>query len=238
MKAGSTGRRLEPDGPAPRVASSAVLLLCMATVAAVALIPDWPHRHLDDPSYWGVIGYGLIFALLVLRRKAAWRAGGPNRRLLLAFLVGLPLIYVANRLRFGGSEAEMAVELGGLGIWAALAWFARRSDAALWLGCVAHSLWDALHFGRVGFVPDWYVAACLAVDVGLGAYVILNLRDAGPEQDRPPSDRAWPEHGSTGQVDRLARLASARHPGAVQTVDEQGRYPVGLTGHEPPHPEP
>ena len=45
-----------------------------------------------------------------------------------------------------------------------------------WVLCVGHAAWDALHFDRVGFVPDWYVAACLAVDIGLGAFVLLNLR--------------------------------------------------------------
>ncbi len=148
----------------------------MASFAALAVVPDWPHRHLDDPSYWGLLGYLIVFAVFLARPRASWAAGGSARRLIRLFLLGLPLVYVADWLRFGGTSLEFAVELAGLGLWVVLAVLARRSDLALWLGCVGHAAWDALHFGRVGFVPDWYVAACLAVDIGLGAFVLLNLR--------------------------------------------------------------
>lgn len=46
----------------------------------------------------------------------------------------------------------------------AFAYSARDSDVPLWLGCAAHGLWDALHFGRVGFIPEWYAASCMAAD--------------------------------------------------------------------------
>ena len=148
----------------------------MVSFAALAVVPDWPHRHLDDPSYLGLLGYLIVVALLLLRPRASWAAGGSARRIIQLFLLGLPLVYVADWLRFGGTSLELVTELAGLGIWVVLAVLARRSDIALWSGCVGHAAWDALHFDRVGFVPDWYVAACLAVDIGLGAFVLLNLR--------------------------------------------------------------
>ena len=160
----------------PKVAPR--ILLAVASFAALAVVPDWPHRHLDDPSYWGLLGYLIVFAMLLVRPRASWGIGGSARGIIRLFLLGLPLVYVADWLRFGGSSLEFVAEVAGLGIWVVLAVLAGRSDIALWSGCVGHAAWDALHFGRVGFVPDWYVAACLAVDIGLGAFVLLNLRHA------------------------------------------------------------
>ena len=54
-------------------------------------------------------------------------------------------------------------------------------SVALWLGCVVHGVRDVLHFGRVEFIQDWYVAACL----GLGAIVLLSLRAPSAVRDRP-----------------------------------------------------
>jgi hypothetical protein len=154
---------------------SANLLLVMATIAALTVVPDWPHRNVADPNYWGVA----VLILVVLKRGGrSWNPGSANRRAILAFLVlVLPVVYVADRLRFGGSHLELGIEAGGLGCWVILAVIARRSDLALWLGCALHGLWDAAHFGRVGFVPEWYAAACIAADVGLGAFVLIRLRE-------------------------------------------------------------
>lgn len=139
-----------------------------------------------------MLGYGVVFLLLTLRRGRSWEPGSGQRRVVVAFLLGLPVVFVASRLRFGGSGAALAVELGGLAIWLGVAAAARRSDAALWAGCAGHGIWDALHLGRAGFIPDWYVAACLAVDVGLGAYALLGLREA-----RSPQARSGPPAGSS-----------------------------------------
>lgn len=155
---------------------NASLLLVLAALAALAVLPDWPQRHLGDPSYWGVLGFLVLVVLVLRHRRGSWTSGSGNRRTIVAFLFLVPLVYVADWLRFGGSSLELAIELVGLAVWAALALFARRSDFVLWLGCVLHALWDAAHFGRVSFVPEWYSAACIAADVGLGAFVLILLR--------------------------------------------------------------
>lgn len=163
---------------------SANLFLIVTTFAALVMVPDWPHRHLQDPSYWGVAGFVVVVLRILYRPDGSWAQGGANRRTVRIFLAGLPLIYVADWLRFGGSGWELAIQAAGLGVWVFLAVRARSSDLALWFGCVAHGLWDAAHFGHVSFVPQWYVAACIAADVGLGAYVLLQLKAAS--WDRAP----------------------------------------------------
>lgn len=154
------------------------VLLTLATVAALLVVPDWPHRHLGDPSYWGIIGYLVVFFALVARGSRSWSPGSANRRVTRLFLAGLPVIYMAHWIRFNGSTGELAVQLGGVAIWLAFTVASGRSDVALWVGCMAHALWDGAHFDRVGFVPGWYASACLAVDIGFGAFVLLCLRES------------------------------------------------------------
>ncbi len=160
--------------------SAPFFLLGLATLAALSVVPDWPHRHLDDPSYWGLLGYLAVFLSLCVRRPRTFATDTSDRRLIRLFLLGLPLVFVADWLRFGGSTAELGIELLGLAIWVGLAFRSGRSDLALWMGCAAHAVWDGLHYGRVDFVPGWYVTACLAADIGLAAFVLLVLRGEGP----------------------------------------------------------
>jgi hypothetical protein len=150
-------------------------VLAVAALAVAAVVPEWPLAGVTNPSYWGVAGF-LVFVLLVLfGGGTSWSPGSLNRRLVITFLVGLQLVYVANWMRFGGSSLELGVQLGGLLVWLAFAAVGRRSDTALWIGCVLHGLWDAVHFGRIEFVPQWYGALCIAADVAVGAYVLNQL---------------------------------------------------------------
>ena len=152
------------------------LVLALSGIAVLAVVPEWSAAGLTDPSYWGAVGFVTLVLLLLPRGGRSWSPGSANRRLVVAFLVALPLLYLAHWLRFGGSSVELAIQLGGLVIWLALAALGRRSDTPLWLGCVLHGLWDAVHFSRVGFVPEWYGAACIVADVALGAFVSIRLQ--------------------------------------------------------------
>jgi len=45
------------------------------------------------------------------------------------------------------------------------------------IGIVVHGLaWDAWHYRNSTYIPDWYVIACLAVDLSFGAYVAARIR--------------------------------------------------------------
>ena len=90
------------------------LILVIGTVSAVLVVPDWPHRHLTDPSYWGLVGF-LVFVVLVFSRASrSWAPSGLNRRLMRLFLLGLPIIYVANCLRWNGGVTELVIQVVGL----------------------------------------------------------------------------------------------------------------------------
>jgi hypothetical protein len=177
--AGTGSRNTAARAEEPMAPQLHRLFLVVATLTALVVVPDWPQAHLDDPSYWGVVGFLVVVAIVLYGGSGSWQPGGRERRLILILLLGLPVVYVANWARWGGSWSALSVELGGLAVWVGFAVKARTSNTALGLGVAGHGVWDALHFGRTGFIPDWYVAACIAADLGLGAFVLLTLAQTG-----------------------------------------------------------
>ncbi|MFN1834269.1 hypothetical protein AB2B38_003310 [Balneola sp. MJW-20] len=153
------------------------LLLLLATTAALAVIPDWPIFHLDNPSYWSMMGFLYLTIGLVVLPDSSWKKGSTNRNLIIAFLAIVQLVYIANWIRYGESETDLIIQVVGSILWLIFAFKARQSNSVLWLGCILHALWDAAHFGRVEFIPDWYATACLAADIGIGAFVLLSISD-------------------------------------------------------------
>lgn len=147
-----------------------------ATLACLAVVPDWPHRHLDDPSYWGVIGYGLAVLAVGRLRLTGRRGTHAERRLLALFLAGMPVVYLACGLRFGASAGWMLGETAAaLVFWGMAVAGLRRRGSWLAVGIVAHGMWDTAHHslwpqGLEGPVPDWYVVACLLIDGAVGLY--------------------------------------------------------------------
>jgi hypothetical protein len=65
----------------------------------------------------------------------------------------------------------------GTTIFAAIAVLGvKRSPWFLAIGMVLHGLtWDTWHYKNSTYIPDWYVIACLAVDLALGAYVAARV---------------------------------------------------------------
>lgn len=157
-----------------------------ATMALFWIVPDWPLRHLDDPSHWGILGYAGTLALLAVR--GWWAHDDPSRRRpLLWFLVAMPVIYLADWLRFGGRPAWLVVELAGAGAyWVCARLAVTRSVWYLPVGIAGHALWDIAHYGRAAFVPDWYALGCAVVDVAMGLFAGLLLAPSrwGSDRDR------------------------------------------------------
>lgn len=165
----------------------ASLPLAAVTAGLILVVPGSPLAHLDDPSYWGVLGYLVALALLFGPRLAGRRRPRQERRVLLLFLVGMPVVYLADWLRFGGGPGWLAVELAGAALYWTLAWRWRASVPWLAAGIAAHGLWDLAHWGRTPFVPDWYALGCFAVDLALALHVLGDQPRA-----RPPVPAASP----------------------------------------------
>lgn len=154
-----------------------LLPVAAATWTLFWLVPGFPLAHLDDPGHWGVLGYLLVLALVLRLRLKGARGTRSERRLLALFLAGMPVVYVADWLRFGGPPAWLWIELLGVVCFWALALLGwRRSPWFLVAGLFAHGLWDAAHTGRTGFVADWYTVGCFLVDLAFAVYAAGQVR--------------------------------------------------------------
>jgi hypothetical protein len=151
-----------------------------ASLIGLSFVPEWSLRHLREPVYLGVLGFLFVLVLLASRSSRGWSEGSGNRQVITLFLVGLPLVYVFSWILLPTDAAHLWLEILGLVFWLGFAWRALRSDLALWLGCAAHAAWDVGHLGWATFIPEWYVWACLAIDLGLGCFVFLSLRRPMP----------------------------------------------------------
>ena len=158
-------------------------LLLPVVAAAIALfwiVPEVPLVHLDDPSHWGVLGYAVTL-VGVVARVLGRRSAASERRWMVGFLVGMPLIYVADWVRFGGSIGWLGIELVGVVLYGGVAWLSiRRLPWFLAGGIAGHAVWDAAHYDATGFVPNWYIVGCIVVDVALGLYVAGRLLGPRP----------------------------------------------------------
>lgn len=89
-------------------------------------------------------------------------------------LIIAALIYVFFALRMPSIQ-WIAIELGGVLIYTIFAIAALR-HALFWLGIgwILHIVWDAvLHAnGYPGYVPLWYIDACIGFDIVVGVYIL------------------------------------------------------------------
>jgi hypothetical protein len=157
----------------------ALVLLVAQLGISLAMLPDSPFAHLTEPTYLAALASIAVTLVLAITRFVA-RPPWLDRLVLATFLFAMPVIYAWCAI-LRGDRSDLGLE--GLGILlyggAALAGYARWP----WLigaGIIAHGLgWDLWHYSRSGYVPDWYSAACLIVDVGIGGFAFIYLRRAG-----------------------------------------------------------
>jgi len=152
----------------------------------VTLVGTWlslyrvPWQVSGDPC---LIGAGVTGGIVVCLWLTRWRGLHRvifERNLITGFLVLMPLVYVARYLFAAtgdGANYWFWVEVLGTGIFVALAVLGvKRSPWFLAIGMVLHGLaWDAWHYRDSTYIPDWYVIACLAVDLSFGAYVAARV---------------------------------------------------------------
>ena len=171
-----------------RESLSLAILGCSAAGGLIAA-PSWNGAFLE-PCHLAAICGGATAVLLFATRFLGPVGAGIERVWIGVFLAGMPLVYIARWFVATGVDASRVwlwVELAGFPIFVALAALGfKRSPWFLSAGIVAHGLgWDAWHLFGSRYVPAWYAAGCLVVDIGLGAYVAIRIpawREAGPER--------------------------------------------------------
>lgn len=154
-----------------------ISLVFVATLSMVFIVPENPAFHLDDPNYWGVIGYCAVFLVVLFMRILGNQTIKQEKILLTIFLAAMPLIYIADWLRFDRKSFWIWIEIVGLFIYVLMAILStRRRIILLGIGIAAHGLWDLFHFNQQLYVPNWYVIACAVVDCAAGFYVVIRFK--------------------------------------------------------------
>lgn len=157
-----------------------VLLIIVTFVGTWLGLYRIPWQVSGDPCLIAAAATAVLVTCLWLTRWRGLRAVNFERNLLAGFLVGMPLVYVARYLFASTGRAAnywLWVEVLGTTIFVALAVLGvTRSPWFLAIGMVLHGLaWDTWHYRNSTYIPDWYVIACLAVDLAFGAYVAARV---------------------------------------------------------------
>lgn len=156
-----------------------LLLIILSLVGTWTALYTVPWQVSGDPCLVAAAATGIVVTCLWLTRWGGLRAVNFERNLLAGFLVVMPLVYVARYLfaSSGSVGNGFWVEILGMTIFVALAVLGlKHSPWFLAIGMVAHGLtWDIWHYRNSTYIPDWYVIACLTVDLAFGAYVAARV---------------------------------------------------------------
>jgi hypothetical protein len=158
-----------------------VLLIMVSVVGTWFCLYKIPWQVSGDPCLVAAAATVVIVACLWLTRWRGSRAVNFERHLLAGFLAAMPLVYLTRYLFASagqGASSWFWVEALGVLVFAALALLGvKLSPWFLAIGIVVHGLaWDTWHYRNSTYTPDWYVIACLAVDLAFGAYVAARIR--------------------------------------------------------------
>lgn len=173
-----------PDARARRATGQETLQTVLLIV--VSLVGTWigllkvPWRVSADPCLVAAAATVGVVTCLWLTRWGNSRGAILERYVIAAFLAYMALVYVMRYLfAFPGRPAGswFWVELLGILIFGALAVLGlKRSPWFLAIGIGFHGLaWDSWHYRKSTYIPDWYVVACLAIDLAVGAYVAARV---------------------------------------------------------------
>lgn len=128
------------------------------------------------PLEWSVgLAIGMVAAAVPIVLLRGKRSESQQRFWATALLVAA-LIYVGFAVVGAGrgllDDPPHVLGLEGLGVmvYGAFGALGMRHPKALAVGWAFHALWDLGHRHDV-WVPDWYVAACLAFDVVVAGFI-------------------------------------------------------------------
>ncbi|HKX00808.1 MAG TPA: hypothetical protein VJN43_23905 [Bryobacteraceae bacterium] len=182
QKADNPSMKATPDARAGLKSTQETVQTALLVI--VTFVGTWlalyrvPWQVSADPCVIAAAGSGVVVTCLWLTR---WRGLAIfERNLLAGFLVAMPLVYVARYLFASASSAPsywLWVEILGTAIFVALAVLGvKRSPWFLAIGMALHGLtWDSWHYRNSTYIPDWYVIACLAVDLAFAAYMVARV---------------------------------------------------------------
>ena len=158
-----------------------LLLVIVSLVVAWLSVYRVPWRVPGDPCLLAAAATVVIVICLWITRWRGFRAVDFERRLIAGFLAAMPLVYLTRYLLASAEQGIGSwfwVESLGVVVFAALALLGLKlSPWFLAIGIVVHGLaWDIWHYYNSTCIPDWYVIACLAVDLAFGAYVAARIR--------------------------------------------------------------
>jgi hypothetical protein len=155
---------------------AALVLLVAQLVLSVAMLPESPLAHPGEPTNLAALASIAVTLLLGITRFTT-RPPWLDRVVLAGFLAAMPIIYAWCAL-LRGDTSDLALESVGIVIYAGAAIVGyRRAPWLIGAGIIAHGVgWDAWHYAHPGYVPSWYSAACLVVDLGIGAFALIYLR--------------------------------------------------------------
>jgi len=148
----------------------------VAQLGAVGLSPSSPAENWREPPYFAVLGDVLVTVLLVGLRFMRPRKARLELGLLAAFLASMPLIYTWAAVLAADASGVRVEALGVLVFWL-IAYRGLKRPLWLAVGIAAHGVaWDAWHWHRCAYIPDWYALGCSLADFGIGAYVAAEQR--------------------------------------------------------------
>lgn len=169
----------------------ALAAFVLSTTFSLLLAPDLHVADLIEPTVNAMIAapvtMTVILALRLSGAQPVW-----ERRVLAAFLLLMPTVYLLSLALHGAGAGWLSTELGGQLLYGALA-IAGLVHSGWWLvlGIGAHGLaWDLWHYGRTSFIPDWYAVGCMIVDIGWAFYAASrvavwdSVRGGGPVRER------------------------------------------------------
>jgi hypothetical protein len=172
---------IHPPASAASGERLALLILIAATAIAALGVPFASWRASPfDPCHLAVVGGVASTAALTVTRTMGEHALAFERLIAAVFLFVMPPIYVSSFLLApppGGSAAWLFIELAAVPLYGALAIAGYRGRFSLLaIGIAAHGFgWDAWHFTRSAYIPDWYSIGCLELDIAMALYVAARI---------------------------------------------------------------
>jgi len=165
---------VERHAPRSFAQDALALVALLGSVAGAAwMVPFSSWGDFVDPAARQGPLILLLVPVLLLLRRGGTAGASYEKRLLCVVLAAMPLVYLESGVIHGAGK-WLALEAVGLLVFAAWAWLGYRRDPwVLALGLAAHGItWDSWHHGS-HYIASWYAVACLIIDLGLAAYVVL-----------------------------------------------------------------